>query len=138
VVTTHDANRTEIYDRLFEVRLEYTDLTIELWNRESLSTLPNSHPEIVTAFFGPAITEVFCPAPIQPPVARTELVGEQPNARRCCAARQPTWALKRNWPQPIRTAKRLPLRRPRPTDVSPSSMRMLREHDEQTTAPLAS
>lgn len=52
VVTTHDANRTEISEKLFELRGTYPDLQIELWNRKRLSDLLRPHPDIVTAFFG--------------------------------------------------------------------------------------
>lgn len=81
VVTTHDADRTEIYDRLVDLRREHQDLEIELWNRERLSNLLRPHPDIVTAFFGAATTAVFCPVPVAPAVTRAELLGEQPDAQ---------------------------------------------------------
>ncbi|TGA87983.1 restriction endonuclease [Streptomyces sp. MZ04] len=63
VVTTHDANRTEIHDRLMELREQHQDLKLELWNRKRLSDELRPHPEIVTAFFGAATTQAFCPPP---------------------------------------------------------------------------
>ncbi|MGW5036080.1 hypothetical protein ACWEQW_32985 [Streptomyces nigra] len=68
VVTTHDANRTEISGTLVALRREHPDLKIELWNRERLSNLLRPHPDIVTAFFGAATTQLFCPAPAAPAV----------------------------------------------------------------------
>ncbi len=72
VVTTHDANRTEISDTLVALRREHPDLKIELWNRERLSNLLRPHPDIVTAFFGAATTQLFCPAPAAPAVTPTD------------------------------------------------------------------
>lgn len=81
VVTTHDANRTEIADRLIELRREHTDLTIELWHRKRLSDMLKPHPEIVTAFFGPATTAAFCPAPMTAAPSAAELAGDQPESQ---------------------------------------------------------
>lgn len=80
VVTTHDANRTEISDKLFELRGTHPDLQIELWNRKRLSDLLRLHPDIVTAFFGAATTQLFCPAPPTPALSSTE-ANEGPDAQ---------------------------------------------------------
>ncbi|MGP2441366.1 hypothetical protein [Streptomyces sp. JW3] len=80
VVTTHDANRTEISEKLFELRGTYPDLQIELWNRKSLSDLLRPHPDIVTAFFGAATTQLFCPAPPAPVLSPAE-ANEGPDAQ---------------------------------------------------------
>ncbi|MFJ4031507.1 hypothetical protein [Streptomyces griseoluteus] len=80
VVTTHDAIRTEISEKLFELRDAYPDLQIELWNRKHLSDLLRPHPDIVTAFFGAATTQLFCPAPQTPALSPAE-ANEGPNAQ---------------------------------------------------------
>ncbi|MFD5748962.1 hypothetical protein [Streptomyces sp. NPDC127033] len=80
VVTTHDANRTEISEKLFELRATYSDLQIELWNRKQLSDLLRPHPDIVTAFFGAATTELFCQAPPAPALSPAE-ANEGPDAQ---------------------------------------------------------
>ncbi|MET8012899.1 restriction endonuclease [Streptomyces sp. NPDC005271] len=80
VVTTHDANRTEISERLFELQGAYPDLQIELWNRKRLSDLLQPHPDIVTAFFGAATTQLFCPAPAAPVLSPAD-ANEGPNAQ---------------------------------------------------------
>ncbi|MFC8663973.1 restriction endonuclease [Streptomyces sp. NPDC057199] len=68
IVTTADANRTEIREKLADLRTANPDLAIELWNRQKLSELLRDQPRIVTVFFGPATTTGFCPAPEAPPV----------------------------------------------------------------------
>ncbi|MET8697157.1 hypothetical protein ABZV65_31980 [Streptomyces bauhiniae] len=80
VVTTHDANRTEISEKLFELRGTYPDLQIELWNRKRLSDLLLPHPDIVTAFFGAATTQLFCPVPPAPALSPAE-ANEGPDAQ---------------------------------------------------------
>ncbi|KUL53269.1 restriction endonuclease [Streptomyces sp. NRRL S-1521] len=80
VVTTHDANRTEISEKLFELRGTYPELQIELWNRKRLSDLLRPHPDIVTAFFGAATTQLFCPAPPAPALSPAE-ANEDPDAQ---------------------------------------------------------
>ncbi|MER5774564.1 HEAT repeat domain-containing protein [Streptomyces sp. NPDC002039] len=80
VVTTHDASRTEIQDRLMELRQRHPDLQLELWNRKRLSDELRPHPEIVTAFFGAATTQVFCPPPTPEEPAPAVLEGQQVDA----------------------------------------------------------
>ncbi|MFI5638448.1 hypothetical protein ACIA8H_13635 [Streptomyces goshikiensis] len=77
VVTTHDASRTEIQDRLMELRQRHPDLQLELWNRKRLSDELRPHPEVVTAFFGAATTQVFCPPPTPQVPAPAALEGQQ-------------------------------------------------------------
>lgn len=60
VIVSCDAHKTSVIERLYALQKNYSDLTIELWDRKRLSQILLGQPEIVRLFFGQATCDQFC------------------------------------------------------------------------------
>lgn len=61
VAVGREARETEVLNKLAALREKYSDMTIDLWDRQSISEQLRDKPEIVATFFGRATAAAFCP-----------------------------------------------------------------------------
>lgn len=60
VIVSCHAHKTSVIERLYALRENYSDFTIELWDRTRLSQILFDQPKIVRRFFGQVICDQFC------------------------------------------------------------------------------
>jgi hypothetical protein len=60
VAVSSEARDTDTIEKLAQLRIDHTDLTIELWDRAEISERLRNQPQLVSTFFGAATAAAFC------------------------------------------------------------------------------